>query len=151
MRYDIFLHAYCFVSGNSGEHNVFTHCVKQLAFGFFSVNDDGAKHHMTDASDQLPDFFHGTKNELYSFLIEKFSFPGSIVLDMTGCQGNVRMCTQTLCKLLFCTYVYIQSVYCTTLTTTLYSLQNKMTLSITKLIVLRMVMSFPLTISPFHC
>ena len=86
----MFLHAYCFVSGNSGERTIFTHGVKQLIFGFFSVNDDGAKHHMTDTSDQLPDFFHGTKNELYSFLIEKFSFPGSIVLDMTaaGCQGN---------------------------------------------------------------
>ena len=82
--YNIFLHTYCFVPGSSKGHPIFSHCVKQLVFGFISIHDDNdVRHHMTDASKPFPNYFQGTLKELYSFLVENFSFPGSFILDMT--------------------------------------------------------------------
>ena len=63
--------------------------VKQLVFGFFSATDDGAKQHTAHFNKKMPNFFQGTKRELYKYLIENFSFPEAIILDMTDFQGNL--------------------------------------------------------------
>ena len=140
MRHTYVLISSC-ISGNS-EHTIFTECVRQLIFGFFSVNNDGAKHHMTDPSDQLANFFHGTKKEVYSFLIEKFSMPGSIVLDMTGCQGNYIMYA---CVIKLCVNYNIQYP-------ARYNDTRSHVLHYKRLIVLCVIiMPFPLTISPLQC
>ena len=70
--------------GNGVEGStIFVPCVKQAVFGFFSVNDNSAK-----SFQQIPNYFHGTKKELFEFLINVFSLPGAIILDMTDCQGK---------------------------------------------------------------
>ena len=51
---------------------------------------------MTDASKPFPNYFQGTLKELYSFLVENFSFPGNFILDMTDCQGKECLCDQSI-------------------------------------------------------
>ena len=67
----------------------FCRCVKQLVFGFFSATDDGAKQHTAHFTKKMPNFYQGAKRELCKYLIENFSFPEAIILDMTDFQGNV--------------------------------------------------------------
>jgi len=69
--------------------------VKLLVFGFFSANNGNVKETIFFEPDEQPkNFLRGSKEDLYIYLIDHFSMPGNLILDMTETEGIIQYFTQ---------------------------------------------------------
>jgi len=64
--------------------------VQQAVFGFFSANENMNFDHSIFTGPQ-PNYFEGSKQEFYTFLVKNFTLPAATVLDMTNDQGTVSI------------------------------------------------------------
>ena len=67
---------------------VFKPCVSMVVLGFFSGDDTiKSEHALFDTKDDRRNFFQGTEEDLFTYIITHFSPPGSTVLDITSLRG----------------------------------------------------------------
>ena len=75
----------CLLAGNSLG---LTPCVTAVVIGYFSPDDKVRQEHFSyDAEDPRLNFVEGSEERMLGYLIHHFSFPGSIVMDMSGLEG----------------------------------------------------------------
>jgi len=79
-----------FSAEESDRGTVFTPCVIQAVFGWFSANSASGAHNAREHANftTSQNFLHGTRKELYMYFINQFSLPAATVLDMTDSQGT---------------------------------------------------------------
>lgn len=85
----------------SDRSTVFTTSVCPAVFGWFSANSGShiIREHANFTT--APDFLHGTRKELFMFLIKQFSLPAATILDMTDSEGRIRVYTLTIIPFIF--------------------------------------------------